>query len=131
MITMEMCKKHDERVKPKSYDPKKVESGSLHMDIKNLAYLGKFITEIGEIVGMNKSTVYDCLKRLGINKHSFGSANRKPGNRTNHPRRKIKPVYSLFTCQSCGEIIVHFRDMCNWCRGKNATQIHETDNPVS
>ena len=115
MITMEMCKDLDRYVKPKSYDPKKVKSGSLHMDIKDLAYSGKFITEIGTIVGMNKSTVYDCLKRLGINKNSFGNAKRKPGNRTNNPRRKINPVYSLFTCKSCGEVIVHYRDTCNWC----------------
>lgn len=120
MITMEACRDLDKRVKSESYDKEKVKDDSIHMTIKNLVETGMYIYEIGAAVGMNRSTVYDCLRRMGINKKSNEMIFKKrPGNRINHPQRKIKPVYSFLKCRSCGDDLLHFMDVCNWCRGKN------------
>lgn len=131
IITKEMCLKLDKKVKPTSYDEGMIIDGSVHYTIMRIVKTGKIISEIGEIIGMNKSTVYDCIKRLGISKNSkeVRLCGKRVGNRTNHPKRPL--LYFLIKCQSCGETIYHHRSNCNWCRGKNATQIHETDNTVS
>jgi len=78
---------------------------------------GKSQVEIGEAMERPQGSIRYVLIKLGLI---------KPGGIVH-----VFHVRKTKQCASCGEIIVHFRDMCNWCRGKNATQIHETDNTVS
>lgn len=130
-ITKEMCLKMDKHVKPTSYNHSMVIDGSVHYTIMRIVQTGKVISEIGEIVGMHKSTVYDCIKRMGITKYGPGIklCGKRSGNNRTFPKRAY--VYLKSNCKTCGDLIYHHQSQCNWCRGKNATQIHETDNTVS
>ena len=73
--------------------------------IRRLYVEGKSQSEIGEITERSQGSIRYILIKLGLI---------KPGGIVHifHVRKAKK-------CSSCGEIIVHFRDMCNWCGGEH------------